>query len=69
MPSNVEMHRTVRIISITLDETIAFYETVLPSGQDAALIERVNKSGYHPAFSAISDALHEAIAWALPHLG
>lgn len=56
------MHRTVRIISITLDETVAFYETYVPSGQDAALIERVNKSDFHPAFNIISDALHrEAI--------
>jgi len=62
MPSNVEMHRMVRIITITLDETIAFYETYVPSDHDAALIERVNKSGFQPAFNAISDALHrEAI--------
>jgi hypothetical protein len=44
MPSNLEIHRSVRSISIALDETIAFYETYLPSGQDATLIERVNKS-------------------------
>lgn len=65
MPSNVEMHRTVRSISITLDEAIAFYETYLPSGKDAALIARVNKSDYHPAFNIILDALHRETILAL----
>ena len=65
MPSNVEMHRMVRSISITLDEAIAFYETYLPSGQDAALIARVNKSDFYPAFNIISDALHRETILAL----
>jgi hypothetical protein len=50
--------KTVRAITLTLDETLAFYETYVPSAKDAALIERINKSGVHPAFNAISDALH-----------
>jgi len=58
MATNREIHRTVRAISIGLDETIAFYETYVPSAQNATLIERINKSGFHPAFNAISDALH-----------
>lgn len=58
MATKVEIHRTIRAISISLDETIAFYETYVPSGQDVALIQRVNTSGLHPAFNAISDALH-----------
>lgn len=58
MATNLEIHRTVRAITLSLDETIAFYETYVPSGQNAALIERVNKSDYYPAFNVISDALH-----------
>lgn len=58
MATNLEIHRTVRAITLSLDETIAFYETYVPSGQNAALIERVNNSGYHQAFNVISDALH-----------
>jgi AbiU2 len=61
LASNLEIHRVVRAISITLDETVAFYETYVPSGQDAALIERVNKADYHPAFNIISDALHREV--------
>lgn len=58
MATNLEIHRTVRAITLSLDETIAFYETYVPSGQNAALIERVNNSDYYPAFNVISDALH-----------
>ena len=64
-PSNLEMHRTVRIISISLDEAIAFYETYVPSGQNGALIARVNKSDFHPAFNILSDALHRETILAL----
>jgi hypothetical protein len=55
----------VQIISITLDEAIAFYETYVPTGQDATLIGRVNKSDFHPAFNIISDALHRETILAL----
>jgi len=58
---NVEIHRTIRAISTDLDETIAFYETYVPSGQDPALIERLNKTDYYPAANAISDALHREV--------
>jgi AbiU2 len=59
--TNVELHRTIRAISITLDHTIAFYETYLPSGQDSLLINRVNRSDFYPAFNVISDALHREV--------
>jgi hypothetical protein len=65
MPSNVEMHHTVRSISITLDEAVAFYETYVPSGHDASLIAQINKSGFHPAFNIVSDALHRETIIAL----
>jgi hypothetical protein len=58
MATNVEIHQTVRAIGLSLDETIAFYETYAPSAQNPALIERVNQCGLHPAFNVISDALH-----------
>ena len=61
MATNLEIHRTVRAITLSLDETIAFYETYVPSGQDAALIERVNKSDFYPAFNVISDALYREV--------
>jgi AbiU2 len=40
---------------------VAFYETYVPSGQDAGLIDRVNKSDFYPAFNVISDALHRNV--------
>jgi hypothetical protein len=58
---NAELHRTVRAISITLDHTIAFYETYLPSGQDSVLIERVNRSDFYQAFNVVSDALYREV--------
>lgn len=61
MSINPEIHRTVRAISITLDEAIAFYETYVVSARDAALIKAVNQSGIHPAFNVISDALHREV--------
>jgi AbiU2 len=63
--SNVEVHRLVRSISIDLDLAIAAYETYVPSGQDAALIDRMNKTDYYPAFNVISDALHRNVLSAL----
>jgi hypothetical protein len=51
----------VRVVAADLDLAVAFYETYLPSGQDVALIERINRSGFHPAFNTISDALHRSI--------
>jgi AbiU2 len=61
MASELEIHRTVRAISIDLDLAVAFYETYVPSGQDAGLIDRVNKSDFYPAFNVISDALHRNV--------
>jgi len=61
MPDNVEIRRTVRAISIDLDYAIAFYETYLPTGQDAALIERINRVDFYPAFNVISDSLHQSV--------
>src|SRR5258706_9668673 len=61
MPVNVEIYLTVRAISVDLDYAIAYYETYVPSGQDAALIGRINKSDYYPAFNVISDSLHQSI--------
>jgi hypothetical protein len=63
--SNVEVHRLVRLVSIDLDLAIASYETYVPSGQDAALIDRMNKTDYYPAFNVISDALHRNVLSAL----
>jgi hypothetical protein len=65
MTSTVEVHRTARVISIDLDLAVAFYETFFPSGQDADLIARVNKSDFHPAFNIISDSLHRNAIMAL----
>jgi len=56
MPANLEIHRTVRAISINLDEAIAFYETFVPTGQDATLIDRMNGLDLCPAHRA-DDAL------------
>ena len=61
MPANVEIHRTVRAISVDLDYAIAFYETYVPTGQDAGLIARINKVDYYPAFNVISDSLHQSV--------
>ena len=63
--SNVEVHRLVRSVSIDLDLAVAAYETYVPSGQDAALIGRMNQTDYYPAFNVISDALHRNILSAL----
>jgi hypothetical protein len=65
MTTNVEVHRIARVISIDLDLAVAFYETFFPSGQDAKLIARVNKSDFHPAFNIISDSLHRNAIMAL----
>lgn len=61
MPANLELHRTVRAISVDLDYAIAFYETYVPTGQDTALIDRINKVDYYPAFNVISDSLHQSV--------
>ncbi len=61
MPANLELHHTVRAISIDLDYAIAFYETYVPTGQDAALIDRINQVDYYPAFNVISDSLHQSV--------
>jgi AbiU2 len=61
MAANLEIHRTVRAISIALDEAIAYYETFVPSGQDAVLIDRINKMNLHPAFNIVSDSLHRSV--------
>lgn len=55
----------INAISIDLDLALAFYETYLPSGQDQALIDRVNKTDFYPAFNVISDALHREVIMAL----
>jgi hypothetical protein len=65
MTTNVEVHRTARVITIDLDLAVAFYETFFPSGQDADLIARVNKSDFHQAFNIISDSLHRNAIMAL----
>jgi hypothetical protein len=65
MTTNVEVHRAARVISIDLDLAIAFYETFVPSGQDANLIARVNNSDFYPAFNIISDSLHRNAIMAL----
>jgi hypothetical protein len=61
MPANVELARTIRAISINLDEAIASYETFVPIGQDASLIDRMNTTDFYPAFDVISDALHRSV--------
>src|SRR5262249_17767200 len=42
-----------------------FYETYVPSGQDAGLIERINKVDCYPAFNVISDSLHRSVIMTL----
>jgi hypothetical protein len=61
MVTNLEIHRTVRAISIDLDSAIAFYETFVPTGQDASLIDRINKVDFYPAFNIISESLHASV--------
>ncbi len=61
MPAEVEIRRTVHSVSVDLDYAIAFYETYVPTGQDAALIDRINKVDFYPAFNVISDALHQSV--------
>jgi hypothetical protein len=61
VPANVEIHRTVRAISVDLDSAIAFYETYVPTGQDATLIDRINKVDFYPAFNVISESLHQSV--------
>jgi hypothetical protein len=65
MAANLETHRTVRAISIDLDLAIAFYETYVPSGQDATLIDRINKVDFYPAFNIISVSLHQNVIMTL----
>jgi hypothetical protein len=61
MAANLEIHRTVRAISVALDEAIAYYETFVPTGRDPALIDRINKVDFYPAFNIISDSLHRGV--------
>lgn len=61
MSTSVELHRTIRAISRDLDEAIAFYETFVPTAQDATLIDRINKVDFYPAFNVISDSLHQSV--------
>lgn len=61
VPSNLELHRMVRAISIDLDYAIAFYETFVPTGRDTSLINRINKSDFYPAFNMISNSLHQSV--------
>jgi len=65
MACDLQIHRTVRAISIDLDLAVTFYETYVPSGQDASLIDRVNKVAFYPAFNIISDSLHRNVILAL----
>lgn len=61
MAVNLEIYRIVRAISIDLDTALAFYETYVPSGQDAELIGRMNKVEIYPAFNIISGTLHQSV--------
>jgi hypothetical protein len=65
MAANLEIHRTVRAISVDLDFAIAFYETYVPSGQDTTLIDSMNKVDFYPAFNVISDSLHRNVIMTL----
>src|SRR5262249_46858186 len=40
---------------------IAFYETFVPTGQDAPLIERINRVDFYPTFNIISESLHASV--------
>jgi hypothetical protein len=61
MPTNLEIHRTVRAISRDLDSAIAYYETFVPTGQDETLIDRINNVDFYPAFNIISESLHASV--------
>jgi hypothetical protein len=61
MANNPEIHRTLRAISLDLDSAIAFYETFVPTGKDASLIDRINKVVFYPAFNIISESLHQSV--------
>jgi hypothetical protein len=61
MAANLKIHRTVRAISIDLDLAIAFYETYVPSSQDATLIDRMSQVDFYPAFNIISDSLRRNV--------
>jgi hypothetical protein len=65
MTFQINILRVARRISIDLDEAIAAYETFKPTGSDRRLIARVNGAGFHPAFNAISEALHRETILAL----
>ncbi len=58
MATEVEIRRILMAINGDLDRAIAFYETYVPSGQDASLIDRINAVDFYPAFNIISEALH-----------
>lgn len=63
----IKMHITAsallnaRHVSRNLEEAIASYEAFVPSGQDAQLINRVNKAAINPGFNIISVSLHHTI--------
>jgi AbiU2 len=61
----LELLRIVRAISIGLDEAVAYFETYVPSGQNRTLLDRINRTGFHPAFNVVSDALHRNVIMAL----
>jgi hypothetical protein len=63
--SNLELHRTARVISIDLDLAAAFYETFVPTGRDEDLLNHVNKTDFYPAFNIISDSLNRNAIMAL----
>jgi hypothetical protein len=65
LTTNVNVRRTAMVINIDLDLAVAFYETFFPSGQDATLIARVNRSDFYPAFNIVSDSLHRNAIMAL----
>jgi hypothetical protein len=60
-----DVRKVARVISVNLDHAVAFYEMFFPSGQDAGLIARMNRTDYYPAFNIISDALHREAIMAL----
>jgi hypothetical protein len=64
-PTNPEVVRMVRSISIDLDLAVAFYETYVPSGQDTGLLSFMNKTDFYAAFNVISDSLHRNIIMTL----
>jgi hypothetical protein len=62
MGTNLEIQRrTVRLISRDLDIAIAFFETFVPTGQDARLIDIISNIDFYPAFNIISDSLHKSV--------